>query len=188
MDNSQQNRVRVEQEREKEKHLQHLRERESIDKVFTASTTKFKLGNNEVLRALGTVTFDADGVPHAGQVSLSDALKNYAQVNPHAVASNIAETHDAGQSSVRSKADLKTVRDRVDYIAAHGELAFARLPATAPDTSSGQPTTYAEYLRLPMSERSKLVGQNGTAWLSKLQRAASEQSRLDKLSGKPAGR
>lgn len=184
----------AEQVAERETHLRHLREQATIDEVFDrADTAKFKIPPAQVLAALGTITFDADGLPLAGGVPLTTALQSYATVNPMAVAGSVAEIHDAGKSSIRSKADLidpsdpKSVRRKVDYIAAHGELQYARLPAVAVGAAPAEPTDYAQYLKLPLRERAKLAGEKGPAWITALQRGASEQSRYDKLVGVPTG-
>ena len=185
---SNQEAARVQQAQERTDHLKHNRERETIAEIFArAEVPRFKIPPEQVLQALGTITFDADGVPLNAGKPLEDRLRDYASINPQAVAATVAEIHDKGKSSVRSRADLKSVKDKVDFIAEHGEIAYSRLPVTAPDVLPGEPTTYADYINLPMSVRAKLLGQHGAEWLARLQHKAGEQQRFDRLVGVPAG-
>ncbi len=153
--NPDQERARYAQTQEREDHLRRLREAQAIEDVFATSTLRFKQSPEEILRFVGSITFDADGSRSGGK-PLSETLHDFAALNPMSLAASVPEIHDQGKSSVRSKADLTSVKDKVAYIEAHGELAFARLPATRVDAPTADPEDYASYLKLPLRERAKL--------------------------------
>lgn len=185
MSSPEQEAARYQQQQERENHLRRLREEKIIEATFLEFPSRFKIPNGEVLRALGTVKFDADGQPLAGGVPLATALENYAQVNRHAVAGSLAETHDKGLSSVRSKADLKDIAAKVAYVNAHGEALFARLPTTPPVAFDEASLTFESYRKLPVRTKVLLCEKYGPNFSATLSRANQEQERLDRLSGTP---
>lgn len=187
MSHETQTQARVEQAQEREGQLRRLREEKAVADVFASSLVQFKVSPEQVLQSLGTVTFE-DGLPLNAGKPLTERLRDYAAINPQAVASTIAETHDRGASTVHSKADLKDVAAKSAYIAAHGEMAFARLPLTAPDAVTDDTLTWAQYQKLPVREKVRLVNEKGKGFAATLQREAQEQQRYNKLIGVPAGR
>lgn len=123
------------------------------------------------MQGIGTITFNADGEPLSAGKKLSDWLIDYARVNPHAVASGIAEIHDTGKSSVRSKADLTSVKDKVAFIRAHGQDTFARLPATAPQALDESTLTLESFRKLPVRVKTQLiVKHSGSDFIARLPR------------------
>lgn len=190
MDKPQQEAARYAQAAERETQLKHLQERKAVDSVFSTSPIKFKVSNNEVIRMLGgVVSFDADRNPVVNGVPLQSAIENVARIVPHAVATAVGEIHDKGASSVRSLEDLPTLQDRVAYVAAHGDLAFGRLPRTSNETQP-VPTdelTWAQYKSLSPRERSRIAGEKGPEFIAQLQHKAGEQQRFDCLVGVPTG-
>jgi len=187
MDSSSQLRARIEQAQEREEQLRRNRERETIDKVFAESEVRFKIGNEQVLSALGTIQFDADGQPMNGGKPLEERLRDYAEINGHAVSGTVEERHDQGKSSVRSRADFASDADRVAYIRAFGDLAYARLPQTTPETRTVEidALTWTQYIALPDRERARIAGLRGAGFISRLKHAHGEQERNARLAGIP---
>jgi hypothetical protein len=177
--------ARVEQAQEREGQLRRLRERETIDRVFAESHVQFKVSPEQILQSLGKVTFDADGLPLNAGKPLTERLKDYAAINPQAVASTVAEVHDRGASHIKSKDQFKSVRERVDWIEAHGDLAYARLPATAPAAFDESTLTFEQYKKLPVRVKTELVNKHGPGFAAKLQREAQEQAKYARLVGTP---
>lgn len=64
-----------------------------------------------------------------------------------------------GRPSVASRADLKTLQDKVAYVNLHGENAFAALPLTSQATS--EITTFEQFRKLPISEKARLTEDPG---------------------------
>jgi hypothetical protein len=60
-----------------------------------------------------------------------------------------------GRSGVTSKADLKTMKEKVDYVNKFGEAAFLALPLTGQVTSEIR--TQADFRKLPLSEKVRLT-------------------------------
>lgn len=180
--------ARVDQARERETFQRRLHEEKTIEQVFLNFPSKFKLPPGEVLKAVGTIKFDADGNPMAGGLPLREALVIYGEVNPHALTDSPSESHDKGGSTVRSKADLGSVAEKTAYIAEHGEMAFARLPLTAPDPIDPDALTFSQYRKLPVSEKVRLVNERGEGFAATLHRKEQEQLRADRLAGIPASK
>jgi hypothetical protein len=182
--------ARVAQARERENHLKHNRQAEAVRRVFAESTVQFKVAPDAVLAALGTITFDADEQPRNWGKSLSDRLQDYAALNPQAVAGTVAERHDKGASTIQSKAELLGAKAKSDFISAQGLDAYSRLPLTTPETRQVpvEELSYAQYLKLPPRERSRIAGEKGSMFIAGLQRKAQEQSRYDRLVGIPVGK
>ena len=186
MDTASQTQARIVQAQEREDHLRHLREQKAVEQIFESSPVKFKVSNADVLKTIGTIRFDADGVPIANGVQLSVALENVGMVNPQMVAGTWQE-HHRPESQIRSKADLKTVADKVEYIKQFGEMQFARLPQTAPVELDETKLTFEQYRSLPVSVKTKLVEKYGYDFSAKLRAVDAEQQRYDRLVGVPIG-
>jgi len=189
MDESSQLRARIEQAREREEQLRRNRERESIARIFAdPEMVRFKIGPDEVIRHLGgTVDFDADGQPLNAGKPLAERLRDFAAVNPQAIAGSISETHDGGESSIRAKSDFKSDKEKSEYISKVGLAAFAKLPATRPETREipVSELTWEQYKALPLRERAKIAGEQGSEFIARLHHVAGEQARNERLAGKP---
>jgi hypothetical protein len=183
--------ARIAQERERDLHRQHLREEAEINTVFEQGP-RLKVSNAEALRMIGAgvVRFDADGVPLVNGIPLSTMLENLVKVNPHVRAEAWQETYDQGASSVKSKADLKTAKEKSDYIAAHGEMAWSRLPLSRQQTQEVplDELTAGQYKALPTREKIRIIAEKGEAWVGRLMYTAGEEERQARLIGKPRGK
>jgi hypothetical protein len=179
---------RYKQAAERETHLLNLKKEETVRRVFDAeSAPKFKVSNEEVIRLLGgVVNFDADGVPVTNGVPLNSALENVAKVNPHLVASDWKE-HHSPETQVKSRLDLPTTKDKVEFISKYGEMAFAKLAATPKETREVPVTelTWNMYLTLSLKERAKIAGEQGAAFIAGLKRKSGEGDRFQRLIGTP---
>lgn len=180
--------ARTDQAKEREDFQRRLREEKTIEQVFLNFPSKFKLPPGEVLKAVGTIKFDADGNPMAGGLPLREALVIYGEVNPHALTDSPSESHDKGRSTVRSKADLRSVAEKVAFVAEFGEMAFSRLPLTAPVELDESTLDFETYRKLPVATKVKLIDKHGEGFAAKLKRAEQEQLRADRLAGIPASK
>lgn len=188
MDNASQTQARIAQAQEREDQRRRLREEAIVNQTFQEFPSKFKIAPGEVLRALGTVRFDADGNPLVNGTPLKAALENYVAVNGHAVAQTVDEIHDQGAAHVRSKADLDSPKAKALWIEAHSLAAFERLPLTAPRPIDPDNLDWESYRKLPVSQKVKLVEQYGEGFAAKLKAKEQAQRQYERLVGVPAGK
>jgi hypothetical protein len=187
MDDKSQLKARIEQEAERESQRRRLREEAIVNQTFQEFPSKFKVAPGEVLKALGgSVRFDADGAPVVNSRPLKEALSDYVAVNGHAVAQSVAEIHDKGASSVRSKSQLVTPKEKADYVSTFGLAAFERLPLTAPQPIDPDTLDWETYRKLPVSAKVKLVETHGEGFAAKLQQREQAQRQYARLIGVPA--
>jgi len=177
----------VRQSAERERQRENLRKEEAIRKTFEESGIHFKVSPEKVLSTVGPVRLNADGVPVTdGGVPLVESLRNTARVNPMLIAEGWQDAYQP-EALVKSKSDLKTAKEKSDYITQFGETAFARLPLTAPQELDESTLTFESYRRLPAAVKSKLIEKHGEDFSTRLLKAQQEQNRLDRLNGVPVG-
>ncbi len=102
-----------------------------------------------------------DGAPYAlydGVVApLSEQLAKFGADNRTFIDGRSLPRHgvDASRPGDLSKADFKTVTEKVAFITEHGGDAFERLPTQKRDTSELK--TFTQWLKLPITERVRLT-------------------------------
>lgn len=176
--------ARFEQAKEREDFQRRLHEQKVIEKTFFDFPSKFKLAPGEVLRALGTVRFDADMNPLVNGVRLTDALTNYATVNAHAIAETVAESHDRGASTVIAKSDLKTAKDKSDFIAANPGV-WERLPLNREEPIDPDNLTWDQYRSLQTWQKVRIVNEKGEGFSATLFKREQDRIRAERLAGIP---
>jgi len=174
----------IEQTKERDDFRRRLKEQDTIRQTFENHPIKLKVSPDVVMSAVGTVRFDADGVPHAGGVTLAQAIENYAKVNSFTVAENLLEAH-APENLIKSKQDLKSVHEKSIFIERHGLAAFENLPSTPRVVIKDEDLTWATYIKLPIREKSRISVEKGESFIAGLKQRDQEQAKYDRLIGKP---
>ncbi|MCU1324257.1 MAG: hypothetical protein JWM43_3906 [Acidobacteriaceae bacterium] len=111
------------------------------------------------LKATGSeITYDEAGKPWTRYdhefLELDLALIRFGMDQPQWADGRTLPRHGApGRKGTMAKSDLKTIPEKVAWIAEHGEDAFARLPLTTP--SSSEVRSQADWLKLPIAERAR---------------------------------
>jgi len=151
---------------------------------------RFKISPDEVIRHLGgVVDFDADGQPMNAGKPLGERLRDFASINPMSIAGSISEVHDAGQSSIRAKSDLKSDKEKSDFISKNGFAKFSALPAVRQETREIpiDELQWSDWQKLSDREKSRIIGERGSAFVARLKYADGERERNDRLVGVPRG-
>ena len=119
-----------------------------------------------------------DGVAHSVydgvQMTLSDCLSRFAFDRKELVDGRTLPREGVGTSrpGIASRADLKTVSDRVAYVNAFGAEAFEKLPLQTVDSTELR--TFDDWMKLPLAEKVKLT-QLDNDIVSKLARTPSSR-------------
>jgi hypothetical protein len=112
-----------------------------------------KEGGREIIVEDGNATTVYDGE----RIEVSQALKRLLIDRREFVDARTLPREGAagGRSSVTSKADLKTLKDKVAYVNQFGENAYLALPLTGQSTSEIK--TFEQFRKLPISEKARLT-------------------------------
>ncbi len=119
----------------------------------------FQVSGSEVLKGYGReILFGEDNMPYSkydGEIlPLSDAILRWSMDERNANVvdlRSLPRTGAPGRPGIASKADLKTLSQKVAFIAEHGEDAFSRLPLTSGLTKEVE--TRADWFKLSRAEK-----------------------------------
>lgn len=128
---------------------------------------------DDVMKLVGQIEYDDQGNPSVDGVPLSKALQEFALANEtHVDGRSIrALKEKQADSTPRSKADFKTIQDKVEFIKANSQAAYEALPLRSPVDLRGRlPHSWAEYQGLTISERARVAGQAGDKFIAELYR------------------
>lgn len=150
---------------------------DEINAAFTATEIKFSSSNADILAAFKNdgqreVVFDDSGKPFARYdneiLPLHDALVRWAADAPDGTCDRrtLPRSPGGGRRGIASKADLKTTKDKTDYINKFGYDAFAALPSKAAPTAELR--FRDQFYQLPVSEKVRLIGQYGEDFIRSL--------------------
>lgn len=96
------------------------------------------------------------------QVPAAELLVAFSVENAHLTdGRSLKKFKDATQ--VKSRADLQNRQQKMDYIAEHGLKAFESLPSRSADSYDINKITAAQFSALPLSQKSKITADLGTA-------------------------
>jgi hypothetical protein len=128
---------------------------------FHGSGIKAKLSDPELLTLLkegreiivenGTVSVVYDGE----KVTVADALKRLLHDRREFVDARTLPRVAGGRGAVTCKADLKTVREKCDWIEANGGEAYEALPLH--NVRSEEIKSFEQFRKLPLSEKARLT-------------------------------
>jgi len=142
-------------------------EAKAINEAFTRTGIKYTASNADTLAAFGReVQFDDDGQPHALYDSeilpLEDALTRWAADQAEGVCDRRTLPRSAagrpGGSEVTSREDLRTVKDRSDFITKFGLDTYEKLPAKTQVTK--ELVTHADFRALSLAQKTRIIREN----------------------------
>jgi len=129
--------------------------------IKTLASNEFGLRSDDK----GTVT----GLVGSKRVPLGDVLNAIATKYPSLVKDKRTLPRSSEPANtVRSKSDLTTIQQKTAYIEQNGLAAYEALPLRSVVTREIK--TFADFSRLPIPVKTKLVAEHGLEWVERLSR------------------